>query len=722
MRLKVYQLLLKIGVIASLLSFFIISNAFYFPYITGKQLYLNVLVEIMVVFWVAMLVRYPEERPKNSWISWSLLIFLGALLLSSIFGVDFNLSFWGDTERMLGWFSLIHFVALYFITITVFKTKKDWLMLFDASLAAAVALALYAFAKYDGGKNMGGVNMTSNISTLGNATYVAGVMLFAWWFAVYGLIKTKDWTARFFYGLAMAITLGAFFFADVSGSQAGFGLSVVVFFGLWGVLHKNVVIRKRAWLALGSLLTIGAIMFSFRSAPIFDHNRVGKVLRDFSLQNTTLNTRFYAWNAAWKGFLEKPLLGSGYGNFALWFDKYFDGSYYQWTMSEEYFDRAHNNLLDILSTGGIISLLAYLSIFVFVGFYLIRAYRSGRVPLLELAMVVAVFSAYFVHNLAVFDAIANYILLMFALGFVYWLTAVPEAEEELADVKLKHADRRAEKKIVDIDDRREIGVWLIGGLIAMYLVFGINNGFAKMLSSSIEAAGSWQSGSISTVTEEWKKAMSYKTSLDRDLRGLLATQIFGNYSLMTKQPEASKELFALAISGLEANLKLGPKDSMTNLWMSQVYYYKGLLYQDITDWEKALEYVDIAITNGGEHIQPLLFKSGVLSTLGKQDESERILRTALSWYDGYWVAYCHLADIYLSQKKYDTQALEDLGKCLDYSEKAGYLNADELKPAMEAYDKNKEWRRAKKAGEIIYKDQPSDILKARIDKWMILAE
>jgi O-antigen ligase len=32
-------------------------------------------------------------------------------------------------------------------------------------------------------------------------------------------------------------------------------------------------------------------------------------------------------------------------------------------MSEEYFDRAHNNLLDILSTGGLISLLAYLSIF-----------------------------------------------------------------------------------------------------------------------------------------------------------------------------------------------------------------------------------------------------------------------------------------------------------------------------------------------------------------------
>ena len=88
-----YENILKFGVILSLFSFFIIDKSLYFPYITGKQIYFNILIEILAVFCLALVVKYPEARPKKSYITWSLLAFFASLLVSSFFSIDFNLSF-----------------------------------------------------------------------------------------------------------------------------------------------------------------------------------------------------------------------------------------------------------------------------------------------------------------------------------------------------------------------------------------------------------------------------------------------------------------------------------------------------------------------------------------------------------------------------------------------------------------------------------------------------
>jgi len=174
---KIYLIILRGGVYLSFLAVLLTSKSFYFPYISTKQIYFNVLVEILLVFWLAFIIKYPSWRPKKSWISFGLLAFFAALLLSCFGSVDFNLSFWGDIERMLGFFQLFHFLILYFIIITVMRSWPDWRNLFLVFLAVGVLVSLHGIGqRLEIIKSPWGPGRV--IATIGNAAYVGAYAIF----------------------------------------------------------------------------------------------------------------------------------------------------------------------------------------------------------------------------------------------------------------------------------------------------------------------------------------------------------------------------------------------------------------------------------------------------------------------------------------------------------------------------------------------------------------
>ena len=704
--------------LASFISWFLIANTWYFPYITGKQIYFNIVVELLLVFYAAMLAKFPETRPKRNWISIGCVLFLLALLASSIFGVDWNLSFWGDAERMLGLFELAHFFALYFLIISVFTSKKDWYLLFNGAIAAALGLAIYAFAKYNGAQSSGNVNLTSNISTLGNATYVAGVMLFAFWFVVYMLIKTKDWLIRSLYLVALAIIFACFMFADVSGSQAGFAASAVAFAFIWGFWNKSKKAKRLTLGILGIFLAFVVVMFAVRDNHALDNSRLGKVFRDFSTSNPMLNTRFYAWSAAVKGFRDMPVLGSGYGNYALFFDKYFQGGYYKYTMTEEYFDHAHNNILDIASTSGVVGLLTYFMIFIAVAYYAIRAWRQGRIGLTEFAFITAVFVSYFVHNLAVFDAMANLMLLMIALGYVYWLQSGETAAAmipavQYVGVKVKNKAGKVDKHVDNEHwqfQKQELIAFAVAACFCGFLILHYNVKIAKAFQGSIDATQTWREGNLQLVLENWQKALSYHTPLDRDLRSLLASQVISNYQQLQANPGKDRDaILEFAAQSARQNVALNPKDSMMNLWLAQVLYYKGMMQKDIAGVKESLYYADQTVINGGEHIPPAIFKSSIQSSLSDPNGALATLRQALTWYPEYYDIYCYIGDITIGTKKEYTPAnLIELAKCMDYSTKSKLIPDKTWAIAAEKYAQAKDYAHVAKALAIRLANTPND--------------
>ena len=195
---KHYLGILKGGIFASFIILFFIFSSLLFPFISSKQLSFNILIEVLLVICVLFLIKYPRYLPKKSYLSWGLIAYFITILLSLVVSVDFNLSFWGDVERMLGLFHLLHFLVFYFIIITVFRSKKDFQQLLQVLIGSAVVVALY------------GIFKQTAESTIGNRAYVAAIMLFAMFLQALFLIQKKEWWLKLLYGIGIIITFISF--------------------------------------------------------------------------------------------------------------------------------------------------------------------------------------------------------------------------------------------------------------------------------------------------------------------------------------------------------------------------------------------------------------------------------------------------------------------------------------------------------------------------------
>jgi tetratricopeptide (TPR) repeat protein len=124
--------------------------------------------------------------------------------------------------------------------------------------------------------------------------------------------------------------------------------------------------------------------------------------------------RTVLWKMAYKGVEEKPLLGWGQDSFGYIFAKYYDPAMYA---QEQWFDRSHNVFLDWLVAAGVLGLLGYLLLFVF-GLMCVFSKRA-RLTVIEKSILLGLLTAYFIHNLFVFDNLSSYVLFFLLLAYMH---------------------------------------------------------------------------------------------------------------------------------------------------------------------------------------------------------------------------------------------------------------------------------------------------------------
>ncbi|MHB8904026.1 MAG: O-antigen ligase family protein, partial [Patescibacteria group bacterium] len=418
---KTYLRILQFGLIGSLFTIFFVFSDLLFPFITSKQLSFNIILEILLVIWLVFIMRYPEYRPKKNLITYGLLAFFVALFASLPFSVNFNMSFWSNAERMLGIFHISHFLIFYFILITVFKSWKEWryLLLFSVLIATIISLI--------------GLLGSNPYSLIGNTAYVSGYLIFNLYFTVILFFRDKTgW--RYLYLLPFLVMLLEFKNMHTSGAIIGFSLSILLVFLLIGLFHGQKKVRRYSLIIfiVAVLAVVG--IFSQSKSAWFQNS----FLRNLTSQKITFQTRLISWRGAAADFKYHPYFGTGFGNYSIIFDKHFDPSFFNYTTSETYFDRAHNNLIDITSTTGLFGLLTYLSIFFGAFYYLIVEFKKNGKRVgsdepgqknLEIIIITALIFAYFIQNLAIFDSFTTYIGLMIILGFIYYLVSERIKEE-----------------------------------------------------------------------------------------------------------------------------------------------------------------------------------------------------------------------------------------------------------------------------------------------------
>lgn len=631
---KSLLLVLKTGLGLSLFIVLFVFTNLLFPYITSKQLPFNILMETMLVFWLVLIVKYPRFRPNFSYITGGLIAFLGAITVSAIAGVDFNLSFWGDVERMLGVFHLLHFFIFYLIMITVMRSWTDWKVFFIIFMVVATLISMIGLTQ----------KTPAPYSQIGNTAYVSAYLIFSLYFSLILFFKENFKSLRWLYLLPWLLFIPHFYRLNTSGAIVGLGFSILVVFFLYSLLLsrgrlKTIILSFTAVLAICSVL-----LLVNKDSEFVRGNQVLRIVGEINLKKPTFMTRVLSWKAAFQDFHNHPFLGTGFGNYAITFDKYFDPTFYNYTRAETYFDRAHNNIVDILSTNGAIGLMTYLSIYIALLYYLIQGYRRRYFTIHEFVLIFGLVTAYFVQNLAVFDSFVTYMGFMMTLALVFWF--YQKGEENVAD---RVAARTKDAFLsTEAQKNAEVYVFVIAGFIMMTIAYQFNIKPWQMLIGTIEGQIAWSAGRPVEAYEIYRKTLSVGTVLDRDSRTSFSRLLSAGPTLSALDAGKRQEMIDYSIELAERNVAYNREDSLSQMALSEAYnlsatYNAGNSAKFDFYIKSALAAIDKSLAASPGRVPTYYSKAQIYLTAGDKDKALETLKYAYDLNPKYYDSACYIA-------------------------------------------------------------------------------
>lgn len=544
----------------------IITPSLFFPFVTGKNFAFRIITEILLALWLILIFKDATYRPKKSWLLAAIAAFVSVIALADIFGENFSKSLWSNYERMEGLVTHLHLLAYFLIASSVLITEKLWARFFQTSLAISLIMAGYGFLQLAGKIviNQGGVRIDA---TFGNATYLAVYALlhiFLAWF-LFAKEKSNFWL-KTFYGTAIFLNSIILYHTATRGAILGLIGGAFVTLVLIAIFEKeNKLARKLSLAAIIGVIALGGIFLTVRETNFVERSQVLSRFASISLTETTTKARFLVWNMAWRGFKESPVLGYGEEHFNLVFNKYYDPRMYN---QEQWFDRAHNVFLDWLIAGGLLGILAYLSIFACAIYCL---WRRMNISLISKSILTGLFVGYFFHNLFVFDNIVSYVMFFSVLAYIHsqmTKNEIPVSPKEKKPVSLEHV---------------YIPLVVLGFLFVSYFV----NWKGFMASRELIEAIRPQATGLSSNLEHFKKSLAYDSfgvSEAREQLAHISSQVAG----MNAPDDLKQKFFELGRDELVKQTNDFPNDARYELLLG-IYLNKFKLHDEaIKHLEKAV--------------------------------------------------------------------------------------------------------------------------------------
>lgn len=399
----------------------VVTESLFFPYITGKNFGFRIIVEIVLASWVVLALLDARYRPRFSYILATFAALMGVMLVATLFAHHVPTALWSNFERMDGYVGLLHVFGYFVVLGSMLREEKQWILFFQISVAVAATVAFFGIIQLASPDS----TVTRVDSTLGNAAYMAVYMLFHLFFVAYLFAKTKNPLTQVMYAILTVLFLFVLFQTGTRGTALGLMtgvLAAVGYVALFGA--KEPMLRRYAIGAVMVVLVCAAGFVGLRDTQYVQDNYSLARIANINLEKD-LEIRSIIWDMAYSGVQEKPLLGWGMGNYNYVFNEQYDPRLYA---QEQWFDRVHNIVLDWLIAGGVFGLLAYITLFASLGYYLfVRPYffDDETFTVTESAILVGLLVGYVTHNLVVFDNIVSYIFFATTIAYIHYKVARP---------------------------------------------------------------------------------------------------------------------------------------------------------------------------------------------------------------------------------------------------------------------------------------------------------
>lgn len=324
---------------------------------------------LLLVFLLRIIFEKKIELPRLFYKSY---IFISAFLLILLLGIStaFSIapiaSLLGEYSRQQGYISFLFYFVFFILLLLNLKTKKQILRIFVAITLTGAAVATYGILQKFGFDPFFRTWITDQFlgrifSTIGQPNALGQFLILALPITMSAAIFARR--SAFFLGSSL-VMIAALVFTLSRSSVLGFACAIFIALILLSYYYNRVRLR------IAGLCVLLVFLAPFSFANIFSTNTFvseNKVLSRFTLTGEnvrSIQSRMYIWPAAIKMFQEKPVIGNGLGLFPILYPKYLDSRIYNYENLHSTVDKAHNEVLDMAVSSGILGVLLYISIFI----------------------------------------------------------------------------------------------------------------------------------------------------------------------------------------------------------------------------------------------------------------------------------------------------------------------------------------------------------------------
>jgi O-antigen ligase len=565
--------IIRMGAFLVLLTPLVISDKFFFPFVSPKSLYFMALVEIIFACWFILAIFCPKYRPKSNLLLWAITLFFWFITFSSIFGMDFSHSFWSKYERMTGLLMLFHLLAFFLVLTCAFKKKKDWFLIFAVSVGIASVISIISFRP----DIVAMFKLARQGVALGNSSFLGSYLLFNAFLALLLIVKSKKlW--KIVPGLALGIIAAAICFSNAQAVTLSFfgGLFLLFLFYLIFANKKLFLRNTGLILLLVTILGSGLVVYFAFQYESSIHNWLVQ-------HNLFKQPRVVVWEIGWKAWQERPWLGWGLENYNLAFDKYYNPCLpLKECGGEVWFDRAHNIVIDTGVNSGFLGLLSYLTIFG-VSFYLLsKKYLKNKefwVP----AIIIVLLIAYFIQNLTVFDMVSSYMMFFLVLAFIGFYTDEKKSAFQLT------AEESESQQVA----KKRLSFYPAKIILAIIIITAMGFAFFKFTLQPLKAnklvikAVSFSNSADRVFL--YKKTLEISPTSKYQIRNFFAKRTLNIIEGKTKDEtiEGLETEVQFIIQELEKSMKECPLDLRSSLTLTKAHSLYAFFYNQ--DFSRAAE-------------------------------------------------------------------------------------------------------------------------------------
>lgn len=535
----------------------LLSSKFFFPYISTKTFFVRLILEIAAVLYVILVVADRRYLPRLSPISWAVFLYTAIIFITSLAGVNFYRSFWGNTERGEGILTFLHIVAFFVMASGIFRDWRMWERFFIGSIIVSFISVIYATLQRFGASFVVAGDISRLSALIGNASFYAGYLLVHVFLCLWFVLRKREVWKKLFFGSVLIYELVIIFATQTRGAILGLAISALLFMALAAFLNSSTKQKIAFGSAIAILVALSVGIYLLRDTPTI--MGVGSLARltHMGSSDITTESRLLTWQASWLAFKDRIFLGYGYENFNVAFNTYFPAKIFRDAGSQIWFDRAHNIVIDVAISSGVFGLLAYISLFGLTMWVLFRFYRADPKGNRWTAIVfTSLLVGYFVQNLFVFDTLSTYLAFYALLAFLSVLSATRPTDKNLRY-----------PPPADLNPLLTVGLILVFSLISYFAVFRPVTANLTLTNALIATAEK----DLPSTLDDYKKVIAMDTYATEEARQKLAEAALTFRNSNHDSLDLRDRVFQTAIAEMQKAVDKAPLDARNYMFLMALY-------------------------------------------------------------------------------------------------------------------------------------------------------